>query len=136
MFSSSLYSSYGADPSVDLDSFLPPASSPAVSVIRRTPQYQHSVIQAGSQYVNKEKHKKLLYPPWLAIANATRTLPAAMTAIRDVGGGINRHGEMMASATLIQRAFRGFNARFKVWRYGGEGTQYMATKIQVRASAC
>ena len=138
----------------------------------------HSEILGENIYGSGETHQRLIIPPWLAIANATRSGANNLelekidydpsyrqeTADGDGDGGgdgesssdedrpmsppqanspfqrrklprnteIYLHGEKAQASVAIQKNWRGFITRVKIWRFGGLGTHYMVEKIQRR----
>ena len=105
---------------------------PAMMRKFRTPKFRTSEIMGSSTFMDSQKQKMLLYPPWLAIANATRTLPNQMDENLRTGKTLPTFGEENQACLAIQRCWKGFIARAVMWRFGGVGSHHMASKIQKR----
>ena len=60
--------------------FVPPR--PAMKQKFPKPCFKSSDVYGDQVWTDEQKHKALLYPPWLAIANAERTLPEKMEEVR------------------------------------------------------
>jgi len=153
---------------------LPPPFKPAVTHYQHKPSFRVSSVLGSSVYKNEETHRRLVVPPWMAIANATRcgATGGEMEAFDFEYDPTNRiegerpydgdeaeeeeedrpmsppsspfqpklpkntaiylHGEKAQASVSIQKSWRGFISRVRIWRFGGKGTHHMATKIQRR----
>ncbi|GMH61280.1 hypothetical protein TrRE_jg176, partial [Triparma retinervis] len=107
-------------------------SKPMLQAKKITPFMRTSSIYHPKVFTNSEKHKGLLYPTWLAVANASRTLRSDLSLGVQLGHSIVSVGEKAQAAVTVQRSWRGFIERAKTWRFGGEGTNWAARKIQRR----
>ena len=95
-----------------------------------TPYMRTSSIYHPTVFTNEEKHKGLLYPTWLAVANKERTLRNELEERVQKGEIIVSVGEKAQATIIIQRSWRGFIVRAKLWRFGGEGSNWMAKKVR------